>query len=244
MRWQASGSGRTNFKRVLSPFAPKATWSAARRSLLTAAVAALALFASSAFAAEKDPPPHPAVGSRLVPTEVDWEHPAYQTTFDDASVLKDWRLEGGKRMSIEQGKLVLESEPGQRDNHLVCWLTKEMPADFLLEFTVRPQNRREGLNIVFFSTRGARGGYALSRDPELIRVGDVYRVMEGPIAPMDCVSEDEADQTCPLIDGCQTRPVWLRVRDSIIDAIDTITLADLAQDRLKGAPRRLDPAAV
>ncbi len=109
-----------------------------------------------------------------------------------------------------------------------------------LEQLIGPLRRAE----LVVSTRGARGGYALSRDPELIRVGDVYRVMEGPIAPMDCVSEDEADQTCPLIDGCQTRPVWLRVRDSIIDAIDTITLADLAKDRLKGAPRHLDAAAV
>ncbi|MDQ3167464.1 MAG: Rrf2 family transcriptional regulator [Chloroflexota bacterium] len=109
-----------------------------------------------------------------------------------------------------------------------------------LEQLIGPLRRAE----LVVSTRGARGGYALSRDPELIRVGDVYRVMEGPIAPMDCVSEDEADQTCPLIDGCQTRPVWLRVRDSIIDAIDTITLADLAKDRLPGAPRHLDPAPV
>jgi len=109
-----------------------------------------------------------------------------------------------------------------------------------LEQLIGPLRRAE----LVVSTRGARGGYALARDPELIRVGDVYRVMEGPIAPMDCVSEDEADQTCPLIDGCQTRPVWLRVRDSIIDAIDTITLADLAKDRLPGAPRHLDPSPV
>jgi len=109
-----------------------------------------------------------------------------------------------------------------------------------LEQLIGPLRRAE----LVVSTRGARGGYALSRDPELIRVGDVYRVMEGPVAPMDCVSEDEADQTCPLIEGCSTRPVWLRVRDSIIDAIDTITLADLAKDRLKGAPRPLDVAAV
>jgi Rrf2 family cysteine metabolism transcriptional repressor len=51
--------------------------------------------------------------------------------------------------------------------------------------------------------------------------------MEGPIAPMDCVSEDADDQTCPLIDGCETRPVWLRLRDSIVDALDSQTLADL-----------------
>jgi Rrf2 family protein len=78
------------------------------------------------------------------------------------------------------------------------------------------------------SRRGAQGGYTLTRSPELVRVGEVYRVMEGPVAPMDCVSEDPADQTCPLIEGCQTRPVWLKVRDSIVDALDSMTLADLA----------------
>lgn len=77
------------------------------------------------------------------------------------------------------------------------------------------------------SKRGARGGYVLSRAPEEIKVGDVFRVMEGPIAPMDCVSEEETDQTCPLIDGCETRPVWLKLRDSIVEAIDSQTLADL-----------------
>jgi Rrf2 family cysteine metabolism transcriptional repressor len=77
------------------------------------------------------------------------------------------------------------------------------------------------------SKRGAHGGYTLSRSADQIRIGEVYRAMEGPVAPMDCVSENEADQTCPLIPGCLTRPVWERVRDSIIDAIDSITLADL-----------------
>ncbi len=48
---------------------------------------------------------------------------------------------------------------------------------------------------------GADGGYVLARPPETVRIGEVYRVMEGPVAPMDCVSEDPADQTCPLIDG-------------------------------------------
>ena len=81
------------------------------------------------------------------------------------------------------------------------------------------------------STRGARGGYQLARPPETVRVGEVYRVMEGPVAPMDCVSEDPADQTCPLIEGCETRPVWLKVRDSIVDTLDSMTLADLIRDR-------------
>jgi Rrf2 family transcriptional regulator, cysteine metabolism repressor len=87
------------------------------------------------------------------------------------------------------------------------------------------------------SRRGAQGGYRLTRSPELIGVGEVYRVMEGPVAPMDCVSEDPADQTCPLIDGCETRPVWLRVRDSIVDALDSMTLADLIKEPKSGRAR-------
>jgi Rrf2 family protein len=77
------------------------------------------------------------------------------------------------------------------------------------------------------SKRGARGGYILGRPPEEIRVGDVFRVMEGPIAPMECVSEDISEQTCPLIGGCETRPIWLKLRDSMVDALDSQTLADL-----------------
>lgn len=77
------------------------------------------------------------------------------------------------------------------------------------------------------SKRGARGGYILARPPEEIRVGDVFRVMEGPIAPMECVSEDVSEQTCPLIGGCETRPIWIKLRDSMVDALDSQTLADL-----------------
>jgi len=79
------------------------------------------------------------------------------------------------------------------------------------------------------SKRGARGGYVLGRPPGEIRVGDVFRVMEGPIAPMECVSEDVSEQTCPLIGGCETRPIWLKLRDSMVDALDSQTLADLIE---------------
>ncbi len=84
--------------------------------------------------------------------------------------------------------------------------------------------RRAGL---VESRRGAQGGYMLTRAPEDVLVGEVYRVMEGPVAPMDCVSENVEDQTCPLIPGCETRPVWLRMRDAIAGTLDSMTLADL-----------------
>ena len=96
--------------------------------------------------------------------------------------------------------------------------------------------RRAGL---VESTRGARGGYQLTRNPQDVRVGEVYRVMEGPVAPMECVSEDLTQQTCPLIDGCETRPVWIRMRDAIVDSLDSMTLADL----IAQSPRRPRPHA-
>lgn len=103
-------------------------------------------------------PQHPLVGKPLKPANVDYDNPVYETSFEDEAVLRDWRLEGGKRMSVADGNLVLQSQPTSDDrNHLVCWLTKEVPADFLLEFTVRPQDRKQGLNIVFFNARGLNG---------------------------------------------------------------------------------------
>lgn len=100
--------------------------------------------------------------------------------------------------------------------------------------------RRAGL---VESTRGARGGYRLTRSPEAVNIGDVYRVMEGPLAPMECVSEDITEQVCPLIDGCETRPVWLRMRDAIAETLDSTTLADLIKDSPRARAEVREPAA-
>ena len=100
--------------------------------------------------------------------------------------------------------------------------------------------RRAGL---VESTRGARGGYRLTRSPEAVNIGDVYRVMEGPVAPMECVSEDITEQVCPLIDGCETRPVWLRMRDAIAETLDSTTLADLIKDSPRARAEVREPAA-
>ena len=81
------------------------------------------------------------------------------------------------------------------------------------------------------SVRGAQGGYALTKDPTEISVGDVIRTMEGPIAPVDCLLADDASRTfCERVDICVTRGVWAKVRDSITSVIDSITLADLCKE--------------
>ncbi|MFZ5641934.1 MAG: RrF2 family transcriptional regulator [Bacillota bacterium] len=82
------------------------------------------------------------------------------------------------------------------------------------------------------SVRGAQGGYVLSREPEEIKVGDIVRVLEGPIAPVECVTEN-GPENCMKAEYCVTRNVWEKVRLSIEEVLDSITLADMCKDAEK-----------
>lgn len=82
------------------------------------------------------------------------------------------------------------------------------------------------------SVRGAQGGYILAREPEEIKVGDIIRVLEGPIAPVDCVNDEDPDK-CSKSDYCITKNIWEKVKVSIEDVIDSITLADMCADAEK-----------
>ncbi|HBS57801.1 MAG: Rrf2 family transcriptional regulator [Bacillota bacterium] len=83
------------------------------------------------------------------------------------------------------------------------------------------------------SVRGSQGGYELTKDPGSITVGDVIRALEGPIAPVECVIDDDVDY-CHRADSCITRGIWAKVRDSINKVVDSITLADLCNDEKNG----------
>lgn len=67
------------------------------------------------------------------------------------------------------------------------------------------------------SIRGAYGGYILSSDPAEVTAGDIIRVLEGPISPVDFTEEDDPAK----------RDLWLRIRDSIAGVLDSTTLKDL-----------------
>ncbi|TCO79065.1 RrF2 family transcriptional regulator [Marinisporobacter balticus] len=82
------------------------------------------------------------------------------------------------------------------------------------------------------SIRGAQGGYMLGRNPADITVGDIIRTLEGPLAPADCVIGDDTKE-CYKADGCVTRIVWEKIRDSINDVVDGITLQDMIDDYKK-----------
>lgn len=76
------------------------------------------------------------------------------------------------------------------------------------------------------SVRGAYGGYVLSKEPEAMTAGDVIRVLEGPISPVDFTEEDDPAK----------RDLWLRIRDSIAEVLDSTSLADLINYKEEGAP--------
>lgn len=87
------------------------------------------------------------------------------------------------------------------------------------------------------STRGARGGYELTREPASIRMGEVLRALEGPLAPMICASEDPHDAgICERTGFCTVNLLWVKVRDALSTALDSISLADLVRPRATAHP--------
>ncbi len=84
--------------------------------------------------------------------------------------------------------------------------------------------RRAGL---VEGTRGVHGGYRLARSPAEITVGDVYRVLEGEIAPVECTAEDYLPGACSVESMCMSRSIWGRVQAAILAVLDATTLDDL-----------------
>lgn len=85
------------------------------------------------------------------------------------------------------------------------------------------------------STRGAQGGYRLSRAPEEYTVGSILRLIEGSLAPVACLEEDE--DPCARSGQCATLDVWIQLYEAINNVVDNITLADLVhkQNALSGS---------
>lgn len=79
------------------------------------------------------------------------------------------------------------------------------------------------------SKKGVKGGYGLARAPEKITLGEVVRIMDGPLAPINCVSANFYEK-CPEELGCRTRNVWLEVRNAVANILDNTTFADLCKD--------------
>ena len=78
------------------------------------------------------------------------------------------------------------------------------------------------------SKKGHQGGYYLAKPPSEINVAEVIRVLEGPLAPIDCVSV-MAHEPCPMEETCGLRWLWKEVRDSVAEIMERTTFADLVR---------------
>jgi Rrf2 family protein len=81
------------------------------------------------------------------------------------------------------------------------------------------------------SKRGAKGGYMLFMQPDEINLGEVIRELEGPLSPMSCASITKYEP-CPLEEGCQLKPLWSLIRDTIAYILEQTTLEDLLENRI------------
>ncbi len=121
---------------------------------------------------------------------------------------------------------------GQRPRSLTDISQAEMLPLAYLEQLVKLLRESDPPLVV--STRGAHGGYKLGRDPASISMGEVVRVLEGPISPMICATEGEMSQVCNFLDSCKTKYLWAKVRDAVANTLDSITLADLVKEATEG----------
>jgi len=94
--------------------------------------------------------------------------------------------------------------------------------------------RRAG---VVESVKGPGGGYVLTRPPEDVSIGEVLRVLEGPVAITSCL--DPAADGCDRVDSCVTRMLWKSLGERIEGFLDRITLQELIEEekRLLGVTR-------
>jgi len=109
---------------------------------------------------------------------------------------------------------------------LIAKIAKDerMPKKFLERILL--EMNREG---ILTSKKGKGGGYLLGRPPSEISIGEVVRIMDGPLAPVSCVSATAYApcKDCPSESLCAIKPVMKKVRNAIAGIMDTTTLEDM-----------------
>jgi Rrf2 family protein len=118
---------------------------------------------------------------------------------------------------------------------------EQIPVKFLEQIMVTLKNA--GL---LHSKSGVGGGYYLSRPASEITLGQIVRVLDGPLAPIRCVSHMAYERcVCEDENTCGLRLAMLDVRNAIADILDEATLAEVLarekQAEAKGRRRRTKP---
>ena len=131
------------------------------------------------------------------------------------------------------------AEAAGRGPVLIAELAREerIPKKFLERILLDLKTRG-----ILRSQKGKGGGYLLARPASEISLGDILRFMDGPLAPVSCVSQTAYApcRECSDEATCGIRSVMKEVRDAISDVVDATTLADLVQRSKAARSARAD----
>ena len=122
--------------------------------------------------------------------------------------------------------LYLAKQPNLQTPVLISDLARNerIPRKFLEAILLELKN-----NGILQSRKGKGGGYFLRKKPESIRLGRVVRALDGPLAPVPCVSQTAyapCDE-CEDEESCGIRLIMKDVRDAMADVLDNATLAEM-----------------
>ncbi len=110
---------------------------------------------------------------------------------------------------------------------------EHIPSKFLEQILLNLKNA--GL---LHSKMGVGGGYYLAHPPEQISLGHIVRILDGPLAPVRCVSQMAYESCgCPDESTCGLRLTMLDVRNAIADILDNTSLNDVVK-RVESARRQ------
>ena len=123
-------------------------------------------------------------------------------------------IEIGFESSLRPNSLIQISTVAHRTN---------IPEKFLEQILLALRN-----GGVLKSKRGVEGGYSLAKGPDDITLGEVVRLLDGPLAPIPCVSKTAYEPcSCPDQESCGLHLAMQQVRDAIANILDNYTLARL-----------------
>ncbi len=127
--------------------------------------------------------------------------------------------------------MITLAEPAKQGNPPIVMQIKEIsqrehiPAKFLEQILLTLKNA--GL---LQSKMGVSGGYYLARSASAITLGQIVRVLDGPVAPIRCVSQMAYEPCdCPDEQTCGLRLAMSDVRHAIVDILDNTSLADVTR---------------
>jgi Rrf2 family protein len=141
------------------------------------------------------------------------------------------KAEYGVRLLIQLGR----QEPGLPTSLKAVAASESLPLAYLER--IAALLKKAG---IVEATRGAHGGYRLTRAPEDITMDEVVLALEGAIAPMDCFLDEGEGRQRVLCshhedgEACSTKLLWTRVQVGVIRALQRTTLAELVDFQTRG----------